>query len=74
MRCGSLCNAASKRSIGSRKGSKLNRNVWWWDRRDVLDTCIIAHANDLLRGGMRPNPRIVRADRHDREIEGPAVV
>jgi len=29
MRSGVLLSAASKRSIGSRKGSKLSRNVWW---------------------------------------------
>jgi len=29
IRSGVLLSAASKRSIGSRKGSKLSRNVWW---------------------------------------------
>src|SRR3954451_24411696 len=29
MRSGVLLSAAWKRSIGSRKGSKLSRNVWW---------------------------------------------
>jgi hypothetical protein len=38
-------------------------------RHDELGAGAIRHLDCLLRGAMRPDPGIVRADRHDREID-----
>ncbi len=40
-------------------------------RHDVFRACGIGHGDGFLRGGVRADPRIVGADGHECEIEGP---
>src|SRR5437867_11623622 len=41
------------------------------DRNDEVRACSIRHFNRLLGRTMRLNPRVVRANRPDRDVDGP---
>jgi hypothetical protein len=40
------------------------------DRHDEMSAGFIGHLHGLFRSTVRMNPGIVRADRHDRHIDG----
>jgi hypothetical protein len=54
------------------KGFGAEAESLMMDRHDEMSASFIGHLHGLFRSAMRMNPGIVSADRHDRQIDGPA--
>src|SRR6516225_11415405 len=76
-----LADFAKRNALGSfsqRCCEAFNRLAQWLEaepkrlmmnRHDEAHACVVCHFNCLLGRAMRPNPRVVSADGHDREID-----